>query len=314
MNYNKTKCLLENRELLSSREADMIKSMTGFGRAEVQDHNRKFTVEIKSVNHRYLDFNVKMPKKLSFFESAIRSVLKEYMQRGKIDVFVTYEDYTENAVALQYHEDMAKQYLVYFQKMEETFGLKNDIQVSHLSRCPEVFTMEEQMLDEKELWTILEKALRQAGEMFAQSRCREGESLQRDLEQKLDELILMVDRVEERRPAIQEEYRRKLEEKVKELLENAQLDESRIAAEVVLFADKICTDEETVRLRSHLVHMKEVFQDGDGIGRKLDFIAQEMNREANTILSKANDLETSNIGIDLKTGIEKVREQIQNIE
>ena len=292
----------------------MIKSMTGFGRAEVQDHERKFTVEIKSVNHRYLDFNIKMPKKLSFFENAIRGVLKEYMQRGKVDIFITYEDYTQSNVVVQYNRKIAAQYLQYFKEMAEEFGLENDITVSRLGRCPEVFSMEEASADEKELWGLLEQALHSACEQFARARQQEGENLRNDLYLKLDDMIRKVDMIEERSPQIITEYRQKLEEKLHELLSDNQIEESRIAAEVIIFADKICTDEETVRLKSHIEHMKNVLQEGEGIGRKLDFIAQEMNREANTILSKANDLETSNLAIDLKTEIEKVREQIQNIE
>lgn len=292
----------------------MIKSMTGFGRAEVQDHERKFTVEIKSVNHRYLDFNIKMPKKLSFFENAIRGVLKEYMQRGKVDIFITYEDYTQSNVVVQYNRKIAAQYLQYFKEMAEEFGLENDITVSRLGRCPEVFLMEEASADEKELWGLLEQALHSACEQFARARQQEGENLRNDLYLKLDDMIRKVDMIEERSPQIITEYRQKLEEKLHELLSDNQIEESRIAAEVIIFADKICTDEETVRLKSHIEHMKNVLQEGAGIGRKLDFIAQEMNREANTILSKANDLATSNIAIDLKTEIEKVREQIQNIE
>ena len=292
----------------------MIKSMTGFGRAEVQDHERKFTVEIKSVNHRYLDFNIKMPKKLSFFENAIRGVLKEYMQRGKVDIFITYEDYTQSNVVVQYNRKIAAQYLQYFKEMAEEFGLENDITVSRLGRCPEVFSMEEASADEKELWGLLEQALRSACEQFAKARQQEGENLRNDLYLKLDDMIRKVDMIEERSPQIITEYRQKLEEKLHELLSDNQIEESRIAAEVIILADKICTDEETVRLKSHIEHMKNVLHEGSGIGRKLDFIAQEMNREANTILSKANDLATSNIAIDLKTEIEKVREQIQNIE
>ena len=292
----------------------MIKSMTGFGRAEIQDHERKFTVEIKSVNHRYLDFNIKMPKKFGFFENTIRGVLKEYMQRGKVDVFITYEDYTQSNVAVQYNREIAAQYLQYFKKMEEEFQLENDITVSRLGRFPEVFTMEEASTDEKELWSLLEQALRGACEQFAKARQQEGENLRSDLYLKLDDMITKVEMVEKRSPQIIVEYRQKLTDKLHELLADNQIEESRIAAEVIIFADKICTDEETVRLKSHIEHMKNVLKEGVGIGRKLDFIAQEMNREANTILSKANDLETSNIAIDLKTEIEKVREQIQNIE
>ena len=292
----------------------MIKSMTGFGRAELQDEVRRFTVEIKSVNHRYLDFNMKMPKKLSVFEAAIRGVLKEYMQRGKVDVFISCEDFSSGRMQLHYNSELAGRYLEYFRQMEKEFALENDIKVSHLSRCPEVLTMEEPEIDVEELWSELEKALRAAGEQFAASRQVEGENLKRDLTAKLDSLQANVRRIEERAPEILSEYRNRLETKMKELLEDTQMEDSRIAAEVVIFADKICTDEETVRLNSHIENMKAALNDGEGIGRKLDFIAQEMNREANTILSKANDLETTNIAIELKTEIEKIREQIQNIE
>lgn len=292
----------------------MIKSMTGFGRSEIMDGNRKFTVEIKSVNHRYLDVNIKMPKKLNFFESAIRNLLKEYSERGKVDVFISYEDYTEDNFALKYNEDIAAQYLAHLQEMSQRFGIENDVRVSTLSRYPEVFVMEEQNIDEQELWSVLERALREACERFVDSRIAEGERLRSDLMEKLDGMLSYVDFIEERSPMIMQEYRARLEEKVKELLGDKQIDDSRIATEVTIFADKICVDEETVRLRSHIQSTKDTLDAGGGIGRKLDFIAQEMNREANTILSKANDLQISDTGINLKTDIEKVREQIQNIE
>ena len=293
----------------------MIKSMTGFGRCEVQDESRKFTVEMKSVNHRYLDANIRMPKKLNFFETAIRSLLKQSVQRGKVDIFITYEDLSEQQVSLKYNEVLAAEYLSYFEKMQEKFSLENDIRVSTLSRYPEVLTMEEQAVDEEELWKGLKKALDGAIRQFVETRTSEGEQFREDLIEKLDNMLKLVGCIEERSPQIIAEYRDKLETKVKELLADTQIEDSRIAAEVVIFADKICTDEEVVRLKSHIVHMKETLvSDDSGIGRKLDFIAQEMNREANTILSKANDLEISNIGIELKTEIEKVREQIQNIE
>ena len=292
----------------------MIKSMTGFGRAENLQGNRKFTVEMKAVNHRYFDVSIKMPKKLSFFESAIRTLLKTYIQRGKVDVFITYEDFTEENVSLKYNEAIAAQYLKYYRQMADTFGLRDDISVSVLGRCPEVFTMEEQTVDEKEIWAVLEVALKQACEQFVESRITEGERLKEDLFDKLDGMIRDVDAIEDRYPQIMTEYREKLTLKVEELLGDAQMEEGRIAAEVILFADKICTDEETVRLRSHIESMREELLSGGSVGRKLDFLAQEMNREANTILSKANDLETSNRAINLKTEIEKVREQIQNIE
>lgn len=293
----------------------MIKSMTGFGRCELADGERKYTIEMKGVNHRYLDVNIRMPKKLNFFETAIRNLLKQSVSRGKVDVFITYEDLSEGQAILKYNQSLAKEYLECLKQMEESFGLENDIRVSTLSRYPEVLTMEEQALDEEEIWSGLKKAIEGALEQFVETRKMEGENLKKDILNKLDGMLKLVAYIEERSPEIIKEYRQKLEEKVKEILEDSQIDDGRIAAEVIIFADKICTDEEVVRLKSHIGHMKEVLQSEEaGIGRKLDFIAQEMNREANTILSKANDLEVSNCGIDLKTEIEKVREQIQNIE
>lgn len=292
----------------------MIKSMTGFGRCEVSDANRKFTVEMKAVNHRYLDVNLKMPKEFSFFEASIRTTLKNYIQRGKVDVFITYEDFTENNYSVKYNKDLATEYMKHLEQIAEDFSLERDIRVSTLSRYPEVLSMEEQNIDEEEIWKSLEQAVKGAAEAFVQTRIVEGENLKNDLIGKLDGMLQYVDYIEERSPEIIKAYRTKLEDKVKELLGDAQIDENRILTEVTLFADKICVDEEIVRLRSHVEHTKSTLEEGGSIGRKLDFIAQEMNREANTILSKSNDLDTSNKAIDLKTEIEKVREQIQNIE
>ena len=291
----------------------MIKSMTGFGRCEVQKESRKFTVELKGVNHRYLDVNIRMPKKLNFFETAIRTLLKSYVSRGKVDIFITYEDSSQAQVSVKYNATLAAEYLRYLKQMEEEFGLENDVRVSTLSRYPEVFTME-QAEDETELWNGLKEALEGAFAQFVETRTAEGENLKKDILEKLAVLEEQVAYVEERSPQIVAEYRAKLEEKVHELLADTQIEDSRIAAEVILFADKICTDEEVVRLKSHIQHMRNTLEEKEGIGRKLDFIAQEMNREANTILSKANDLEVSNHAISLKTEIEKIREQIQNIE
>lgn len=292
----------------------MIKSMTGFGRCEIAENNRKFTVEMKAVNHRYLDVNIKMPKTLNFFESAIRSELKNYIARGKVDVFITYEDISENTSTVRYNKEVAEEYLTYLRQMALDFGLDDDIRVSTLSKYPEVFTMEEAGVDEEELWKELQKAVDGAAKMFVDSRITEGEHLRDDLLEKLDGMLKLIDFIAERSPQIVAEYRRRLEEKVKELLGDNTVDESRLLTEVTIFADKVCVDEEIVRLRSHIETMKNALLEGGSIGRKLDFIAQEMNREANTTLSKANDLEISNCAIELKTEIEKVREQIQNIE
>ena len=292
----------------------MIKSMTGFGRCEVLKDSRKFTVELKSVNHRYLDVNIRMPKKLNFFETSIRTLLKSYADRGKVDIFITYEDLSQSQVSVKYNAALAAEYLKYLNQMAEEFSLDNDVRVSTLSRYPEVFTMEECSEDEDELWNGLKEALEGAFSQFAEMRTKEGERLKEDILLKLDLLSEQIRFIEERSPQIIAEYRTKLEEKMRELLEDTQIDDNRIAAEVILFADKICTDEEVVRLKSHIQHMKETLEESNGIGRKLDFIAQEMNREANTILSKANDLDISNRAISLKTEIEKIREQVQNVE
>ncbi len=292
----------------------MIKSMTGFGRCEIAENSRKITVEMKSVNHRYLDVNLKMPKSLNFFESAIRSELKNYITRGKVDVFISYEDLSEHTSTVRYHKEVAEEYFRYLKQMAEDFGLDNDIRVSSLSKYPDVFTMEEAGVDEEELWKEIQKAVDGAAGMFVETRITEGEHLRDDLLEKLEGMLKLVSFISERSPQILEEYRNRLEEKVKELLGDATVDESRLLTEVTLFADKVCVDEEVVRLKSHIETTKNTLLEGGSIGRKLDFIAQEMNREANTILSKANDLEISNCAIELKTEIEKVREQIQNIE
>ena len=292
----------------------MLKSMTGFGRCEMATDEYKISVEMKAVNHRYLDLSIKMPKKFNYFEAAIRAQLKKYIQRGKVDVFISYEDYTDEKMSLKYNRSLAGEYMDYFRQMADELGIPNDATVMRLARCPEVFTMEQVPEDEEHMWQILEKAIGEAAEKFVETRTREGENLKQDLLGKLDYMVTLVDQIEERSPKIVEEYRAKLEDKVKELLEGSSVDEGRIAAEVVIFADKICTDEETVRLRSHIEATRKELTAGGSVGRKLDFIAQEMNREANTILSKANDLEVSDRAIALKTEIEKVREQIQNIE
>lgn len=295
----------------------MVSSMTGFGRSEITEGQKKVIVELKSVNNRYLDLNIKMPKKFNAFEANIRSELKKYMKRGKVDVFISYEDFSESDKKIMYNKAIAEEYMVYLRQMAVDFGLDNDIRISSLSKFPEVFTMEEEELDEDEIWSILSKALNAAGEQFAAARAREGEFLQKDLLDKLDEMLGDVEFITERSPKIIDEYKAKLHDKIKDLLEDKQVDEGRLLMEVTLYADKICVDEELVRLRSHVQATRQTIEKGDdkdGIGRKLDFLAQEMNREANTILSKSTDLEISDRGISLKTSIEKIREQIQNLE
>ncbi len=292
----------------------MIKSMTGFGRAEVLDKDKKITVELKAVNHRFLDVSIKMPKKLNFFDASVRTLLKEYMERGKIDIFITCEDYSENSTGLRYNRDMAAAYLKYLREMAEDFGLEDDITAARLSRYPEIFSLEDQNTDDRALWDILERALRKALDQLVEARFREGEALKADLLGKLSDMREHVIYIEERTPEITKEYKARLIEKIKELSEDISIDESRLLTETAIYADKVCIDEELVRLKSHIDSMVKTLEKGGSVGRKLDFIAQEMNREANTILSKSNDLMTSERGIEIKTTIEKIREQIQNLE
>ena len=292
----------------------LIKSMTGFGRSEIVDNDRKFIVEIKAVNHRYCDMNIKMPKKLNHFETMVRTYLKDFIQRGKVDVYITYEDYTKAGVCVKYNREIAAEYVEHLKSMASEFGLDQDIKPSVLARFPEVLTLEEQDSDEDSLWEFLQSGIKEAAEHFVEARVIEGENLRKDLIEKLDDMALLVSEIEKKSPEIIAEYKARLYEKVNELVSNAQIDEQRIATEVTIFADKVCVDEEIVRLKSHIAGTKNILLEGGAVGRKLDFIAQEMNREANTILSKSNSLDISDIGINLKTEIEKVREQIQNIE
>lgn len=292
----------------------MIRSMTGFGRCEASDEYRKVAVEIKAVNHRYLDLNLKIPRYFSAMEAQIRNEIKKSVFRGKVDVTISYEDYSEGQTKLHYNKELAGRYLSYLKEMEEEFGIRNDISVGNLSRYPDVFTMENVQEDDEEMQNLLMQALSGALKVFTEAREKEGEALKSDLCGKLEQMLGYVDQIETRYPEVVSEYRRKLTDKVHELLEDVKIDESRLATEIVIYADKICVDEETVRLRAHIQSTLDTMNAGGSIGRKLDFVAQEMNREANTILSKSTDREIADVAIELKTEVERVREQIQNIE
>lgn len=292
----------------------MIQSMTGFGRGEASNDRQKITIEIKSVNHRYLDTSVRLPRKLNVFETAVRNKIKEYASRGKVDIFVSFSDTQADCSSITYNREIAAAYCNGMEQMISDFSLKDTITAYQLARFPDVFTMEEQALDEEALENLLMEAMSQAGEQFVYSRKVEGKKLKEDLLEKLDHVQELVEQIAKRSPDIVEEYRNRIREKVSELLGDTKLDEAVLATELVVFADKVCVDEEMVRLKTHIIHMKETLESDGAIGRKLDFLTQEMNRESNTILSKSNDIEVSNYGIELKTEIEKIREQIQNIE
>lgn len=295
----------------------MIKSMTGFGRCLLENEKHRILVELKAVNHRYCEISIKMPKKLGFFEPNIRNLLKTYVERGKIDVFIVYEDFTKKNECVKYNSGIAKEYMSCIERMAEEFGIANDMTASMLSKMPDVLTLEEQETDEDEIWSELEPVLKSAFAQLVKTREAEGQHLRNDILGKLESMRQAVDAIEVRSPQIISEYRAKLREKVDELLgDSGKVDEAALATEIVIFADKICVDEETVRLKSHITAMQDAMNNdaSSGVGRRLDFVAQEMNREANTILSKANDMTVSDYAIQLKTDIEKIREQIQNIE
>ena len=292
----------------------MVKSMTGYGRSEKVTPTAKCSVEIKSVNHRYLDMSIKLPRKLNMFEADIREVLKDYIQRGKVDVFVSYEDYSKESVNIKYNQEIAAEYMKYFAKMVEDFELDDDIRVSTLARMPEVLVSEDENINEDEIWKLVKEVLLEACDAFVVSRIKEGENLRCDLLEKLEAMSKNVALIEERYPKTIEEYKNRLTAKIKEVLEDKQIDESRILTEVCIYSDKVCVDEEMVRLKSHIEAVKEALTTGGCVGKRLDFLAQELNREANTTLSKSTDIEISNVAITIKTEIEKIREQIQNIE
>lgn len=292
----------------------MVRSMTGYGKGIAENSDARVTIEMKSVNHRYLDLNIKLPKKLNFLESTIRNKISESVFRGKVDVYITLNEHSDACYQVSINDAIAQKYYDSISAMADKLGIDNDMKASSISRLPDVIELEEMEADEDILKTLVLEALDACVAQFVDSRIAEGNRLESDLIAKMDEMLVLVDRLEARSPQIIEEYRARLKTKVSELLEDTHIDEARVAQEVVIYADKICIDEEMVRLKSHVSETRGVFDLDKEVGRKLDFLAQELNREANTILSKSTDVEIADIGITLKTLIEKVREQIQNIE
>lgn len=292
----------------------MVKSMTGFGHAEAVGEKRKLTVEMKSVNNRYLDVNIRMPKKFSAFEAQIRNVLKEYVSRGKVDVFISEETFAEGAGEVVLNTALAKQYMAACNSISSELGIDGQVKITDIARFPDVITVREPETDEDELWAEIEAVVRTCAEKFNAARVSEGERLRADMTAKLHQMESSVAYIEEHEPQIMADYRARLMKKLSDILEDRTIDENQLATALIIYSDKICTDEETVRLKSHIIQMIDELGKDESVGRKLDFLAQEMNRESNTILSKAGDLATSNVGIELKTEVEKIREQIQNIE
>jgi TIGR00255 family protein len=292
----------------------MVKSMTGFGRGEYQENGIKINIEIKTVNHRYTDIFVKFPRMLAFLEDKVRDIISKNISRGKIDVFMTYEEFGEDSKIVVIDEALAGAYLKALNTLGSKFELRDDITVSMLSRFPDILRVEKVEEDEGELLKIVSTAVQTALDSLLKMRIVEGAALKASLLEKLDNVLTVVTQIEERAPSVVVEYKEKLSNRLKELLEQKVVDENRIATEVAIFADRCSIDEELVRLKSHIVQFKDTLNLEIPVGRKLDFIVQEMNREINTIGSKANDITITKCVVDVKSEIEKIREQVQNIE
>ncbi|MCX8131008.1 MAG: YicC family protein [Clostridia bacterium] len=292
----------------------MIKSMTGFGRGEYQEEGKEFLVEIKTVNHRYSDIFVKMPRQISFLEDKVREIVGKSISRGKVDVYISYEDYSDDSKNVLFDEPLAKTYIKALETLREKYNLKDDITVSLVARFPDVLRVEKNEEDGEKIWLLLKKALEKAVESLLVMRQNEGKELKNNLLERANYIEEILKKITERSPNVVKEYRIKLENRLKELLEQQTVDESRMATEVAIFADRCSIDEEIVRLGSHISQLREALNMEQPVGRKLDFLIQEMNREINTIGSKANDLVITKHVVEIKSELEKVREQIQNIE
>ena len=292
----------------------LIKSMTGYGRAVETVNGREFTVEIRSVNNRYLDCSVKLPRMVSFGEDAVKQAVKASVSRGKVDVFVTVRSENAADTTISLNGAVVEGYLKAMEQMQTQYGVKNDVSVAVLSRMPEVFTIEKPQVDEEQLLADLLGVVDQALQGYDAMRVTEGAALDADLRSRGQTILSLVSQVEQGNAQTVVDYRARLEAKLKEVLENTNIDESRILTEAAIFADKVAVDEETVRLRSHLEQMNQMLTTGGAMGRKLDFLLQEMNREANTIGSKCTDVRLARIVVDIKAELEKIREQTQNIE
>lgn len=288
--------------------------MTGYGRCETIDAGKKFLVEVKSVNHRYSDYSFKMPKNYGFLEDKIRKKLANSVSRGKIDIYVAIESYADNDAEISLKEEFAKEYIKALYQLRDKFSLKDDISVCMVARNQEIFNIERKTEDEDEIWTLFEPVLDKAIEDFIAMREREGERICRDLKDRVEYMKTLVEKINGRSPQIIEEYKEKLYSKIKEMLEDGAVDENRVLTEVAIFADKIAVDEELVRIESHFEEFYNIIEADEPAGRKLDFLIQEINREVNTTGSKANDIEIAKLVVSLKGEIEKLREQVQNIE
>lgn len=292
----------------------MMRSMTGFGRGENGDQNRKFSVEIKSVNHRYNDITIKLPRTMNFLEERARKALQAYIFRGKTDVYILFESYSQNDIQIILNEPLADAYVGQLRQIQQRYGLQDEITLSLVAKFPDIISVEKTVEDEEQLWSLLQPALESAVQEFVSMREREGEALKQDLIKKLSNIETLVEEITLRAPFVVLEYKERLQTRLREWMEGKDIDEARLMTEVTIFADRCSIDEELIRLRSHISQLRKILDTKDSVGRKLDFLIQEMNREANTIGSKANDLMITQSTIEVKSEIEKIREQVQNIE
>ncbi len=292
----------------------MLKSMTGYGRREAVTGGKKILVEIKSVNHRYADYSIKVQRHLGFLEDKIRKHISTAITRGKVDIYLNVENYETADKEIILNKELAKNYIDVLRQLRDEFSLEDDISVMSVAKNPEIFQTERVEEDEDALWNTVKPVLDDALSDFVAMREREGERIQRDLCARIKYMSALVDKIEERSPQTVKEYSDRLYEKIKEVLDGREIDEARILTEVAIYADKVAVNEETVRLASHFAEFDNIISCGEPAGRKLDFLIQEINREVNTIGSKASDIEIAKTVVNLKGEIEKLREQIQNIE
>lgn len=292
----------------------MIKSMTGFGRAKEQINNLDITVEIKSVNHRYFEFSSRMPRAYQFLEEKLKSACHQSITRGKVELSLIIEDNSESSSVVEINRPFAKGYIAALKQLAKDFKIKDDVKVSTVALNPEIFKIKRQSLEDEEVTQAVLAVTNQAIECFIAMREIEGEKLAADILSRAQAILSKVSLIEERSPETVKAYRERLEAKIKELLADAKVDEQRLITETAIFADKVAVDEETVRLRSHIDQLSNLLKENSAVGKKLDFIVQEMNRETNTIGSKCQDVDISHTVVDIKSEIEKIREQVQNIE
>ncbi|QZY57131.1 YicC/YloC family endoribonuclease [Crassaminicella profunda] len=293
----------------------MIKSMTGFGRGESKDSERQFIVEVKSVNHRYNDIVVRMPKRFTYLEDQLKNLVKDYVKRGRVEVYVTLENIGDTDTKISVNTPVAEQYIDCLKKIRDEFNLIDDITVSLVSKFSDVIKIEPKEEDEDAIWSCLQDAASKALGLLVKMRAAEGLKLAEDISNRCVYIANIVDKIESRSPKVVLEYKQRLNDRIHELLDdNVEIDENRISMEVAVFADKCSITEEIVRLKSHVDQLKKTLEESNTVGRKLDFLIQEMNREINTIGSKSSDLEITNYVVDIKSELEKIREQVQNIE